>query len=119
MLDFGATFLPDPPVQTFVDRVVRAEELGFRYAWTYDSHILWEEGYIFLALAAAATSRIKLGHCVTNPGIRDPTVTAAGYATLHDISNGRAALGIGRGDSSRRVVGLDPCRSLSSRPPWR
>ena len=32
MLDFGATFLPDPPVQTFVDRVVRAEELGFRYA---------------------------------------------------------------------------------------
>src|SRR6185312_13807244 len=69
---------------------------------------LWEEGYIFLALAAAATSRIKLGHCVTNPGIRDPTVTAAGYATLHDVSDGRAALGIGRGDSSRRVVGLDP-----------
>jgi probable F420-dependent oxidoreductase len=108
MLDFGATFLPDPPVQTFVDRVVAAEELGFRYAWTYDSHILWEEGYIFLALAAAATSRIKLGHCVTNPGIRDPTVTAAGYATLHDVSHGRAVLGIGRGDSSRRVVGLDP-----------
>ena len=76
MLDFGVTFLPDPPVQTFVDRIVRAEELGFRYAWTYDSHILWEEGYILLTLAAAATSRIKLGHCVTNPGIRDPTVTA-------------------------------------------
>jgi probable F420-dependent oxidoreductase len=108
MLDFGVTFLPDPPAQTFVDRVVRAEELGFRYAWTYDSHILWQEGYILLTLAAAATSRIKLGHCVTNPGIREPTVTASAYATLQDISNGRMAMGIGRGDSSRRVVGLDP-----------
>jgi probable F420-dependent oxidoreductase len=108
MLDFGVTFLPDPPAQLFVDRIVRAEELGFRYGWTYDSHILWQDGYITLTLAAAATSRIKLGHCVTNPGIREPTVTASAYATLHDISGGRMAMGIGRGDSSRRVVGLEP-----------
>ncbi len=108
MLDFGVTFLPDPPARVFVDRIVRAEQLGFRYGWTYDSHILWEEGYVFLTLAAAATSTIKLGHCVTNPGIREPTVTASAYATLHDISDGRMVMGIGRGDSSRRVVGLDP-----------
>jgi probable F420-dependent oxidoreductase len=108
MLDFGATFLPDPPARAFVDLMVRAEELGFRYGWTYDSHILWQEGYIFLTLAASATSTIRLGHCVTNPGIRDPTVTASAYATLQDISGGRMVMGIGRGDSSRRVVGLDP-----------
>lgn len=108
MLDFGVTFLPDPPAQVFVDRIVRAEQLGFRYGWTYDSHILWQDGYILLTLAAAATHTIKLGHCVTNPGIREPTVTASAYATLHDISGGRMAMGIGRGDSSRRVVGLDP-----------
>jgi probable F420-dependent oxidoreductase len=108
MLEFGVTFLPDPPAQLFVDRIVRAEQLGFRYGWTYDSHILWQEGYILLTLAAAATSRIKLGHCVTNPGIREPTVTASAYATLQDISGGRMVMGIGRGDSSRRVVGLDP-----------
>jgi probable F420-dependent oxidoreductase len=108
MLDFGATFLPDPPSQRFVELVVRAEQLGFTHAWTYDSHILWEEGYIYLTLAASATSRIRLGHCVTNPGIREPTVTASAYATLQQLSDGRMALGIGRGDSSRRVVGLDP-----------
>ncbi|OLB24365.1 MAG: LLM class F420-dependent oxidoreductase, partial [Actinobacteria bacterium 13_2_20CM_68_14] len=51
-----------------------------------------------------------LGHCVTNPGIRDPTVTASWYATMQDISNGRMVMGIGRGDSSRRVVGLKPVR---------
>src|SRR5207302_3421377 len=110
MLDLGVTFRPDPPAQVFVDRMVRAEELGFRYGWTYDSHILWQEGYMFLTLAAAATSEIKLGHCVTNPGIREPTVTASAYATLQEISDGRMVMGIGRGDSSRRVVGLQPVR---------
>ena len=108
MLDFGVTFLPDPPPQQFVDRIVRAEQFGFRYGWTYDSHILWQDGYIDLTLAAAATSSIKLGHCVTNPGIREPTVTASAYATLQAVSGGRMVMGIGRGDSSRRVVGLDP-----------
>jgi probable F420-dependent oxidoreductase len=108
MLDFGVTLLPDPPAELFVSRIVRAEQLGFRYGYTYDSHILWQEGYVLLTLAAAATSKIKLGHCVTNPGIREPTVTASAYATLHDISGGRMVMGIGRGDSSRRVVGLDP-----------
>lgn len=108
MLDFGVTFLPDPPARQFVERVARAEQLGFRYGWTYDSHILWQEGYVFLTLAAAATSSIRLGHCVTNPGIREPTVTASAYATLQDVSGGRMVMGIGRGDSSRRVVGLEP-----------
>jgi probable F420-dependent oxidoreductase len=110
MLDFGVTLMPDPPYQRFVERVVRAEELGFRYAYTYDSHILWQEGYVFLTLAAAATSEIRLGHCVTNPGIREPTVTASAYATLQEVSDGRMVMGIGRGDSSRRVVGLQPVR---------
>jgi probable F420-dependent oxidoreductase len=87
-----------------------AEGQGFEYAWTYDSHILWQDSYATLAVAAAQTERIKLGHFVTNPGIRDPTITASWYATVHDISNGRMAMGIGRGDSSRRVVGLQPVK---------
>ena len=33
------------------------------------------------ALAAAATDRIKLGHMVTNPGTREPSVTASALAT--------------------------------------
>src|SRR5262245_64811715 len=87
-----------------------AEGQGFEYAWTYDSHILWQESYATLPLAAAQTSKIKLGHFVTNPGIRDPTITASWYATMQDISDGRMVMGIGRGDSSRRVVGLQPVR---------
>src|SRR6266536_4722989 len=110
MLSFGVTVLPDPPSQRMIELMQLAEQHGFEYAWTYDSHILWEESYATLPLAAAQTSRIKLGHFVTNPGIRDPTITASWYATMQDISGGRIAIGIGRGDSSRRVVGLQPVK---------
>ena len=107
-MNFGVTILPDPPSGRFVELVQLAEQAGFTHAWTYDSHILWQDGYAFLTLAGAQTSTIKLGHCVTNPGIREPTVTASAYATMQDITGGRMVMGIGRGDSSRRVVGLKP-----------
>nr|MBA2294538.1 TIGR03842 family LLM class F420-dependent oxidoreductase [Actinomycetota bacterium] len=57
-----------------------------------------------------ATSRMKFGHLVTNPGTREPTVLASLYATLHDISGGRMVMGIGRGDSARRTIGQKPVR---------
>jgi probable F420-dependent oxidoreductase len=109
-LSFGVTVMPDPPYGRLIELFQRAEEHGFEYGWTYDSHILWQESYALLPLAAAQTKRLKLGHCVTNPGIRDPTVTASWYATMQDVSKGRMVMGIGRGDSSRRVVGLKPVK---------
>jgi probable F420-dependent oxidoreductase len=63
-----------------------------------------------MALLADQTSTIKLGHMVTNPAIRDPTVLASAYATLQDISNGRMIMGVGRGDSSVRYVGRQPMK---------
>ena len=107
-LSFGVTVLPDPPYQRLVELIVLAEQLGFDYGWTYDSHVLWQESTPTLALAAQATERIKLGHMVTNPGTREPTVLASAYATLHDISDGRMVMGIGRGDSARRYIGQKP-----------
>jgi probable F420-dependent oxidoreductase len=110
MLSFGVTVLPDPPYTRLVQVLQHADGLGFEYGWTYDSHILWQESYALLAIAGTQTQSIKLGHCVTNPGIRDPTITASWYATMQDITNGRMVMGIGRGDSSRRVVGLKPVK---------
>src|SRR3954449_10546567 len=93
-----------------IELMTLAESHGFEYAWTYDSHVLWQESMPTLALAAAGTSTIKLGHMVTNPGTREPTVLASAYATLHDISNGRMIMGIGRGDSARRYIGQTPVK---------
>ena len=109
-LSFGVTVLPDPPYQRLIDLLVLAEEQGFDYGWTYDSHVLWQESTPILALAAEATDRMKLGHMVTNPGTREPTVVASAYATLHDISDGRMVMGIGRGDSARRYINQKPVR---------
>ena len=72
--------------------------------------MLWQEAIPLLALAADRTSTIKLGHMVTNPGTREPTVLASAYATLHDISDGRMVMGIGRGDSARRYIGQQPVK---------
>ena len=109
-LSFGVTVLPDPPYQRMIELMQLAESHGFEYAWTYDSHVLWQESIPTLALAADRTSRIKLGHMVTNPGTREPTVLASAYATLHDISNGRMVMGVGRGDSAVRYIGRQPMK---------
>ncbi len=109
-LSFGVTVLPDPPYTRFLELIRLAESNGFDYGWTYDSHLLWQESFPLLALAAQATTTMKLGHCVTNPGTREPTVLGSGYATLHDISDGRMAMGIGRGDSARRTIGQQPVK---------
>ena len=110
MLSFGVTVLPDPPYQRLIELMKLAEAQGFEYAWTYDSHVLWQESMPVMALAADQTSKIKLGHMVTNPATRDPTVLASAYATLHDISNGRMIMGVGRGDSAVRYVGRQPMK---------
>ena len=109
-LTFGVTGLPDPPYQRMIELMQLAESHGFEYAWTYDSHVLWQESIPTLALVADRTSKIKLGHMVTNPGTRDPTVLASAYATLHDISNGRMVMASGRGDSAVRYIGRQPVK---------
>jgi probable F420-dependent oxidoreductase len=110
MLRFGVTLLPDPPASRLVELLQLAEANGFEYGWTYDSHVLWQEPYPLLTLAVQGTRTMKLGLNVTNPGTREPTVTASAFATLQDISGGRMVCGIGRGDSSRRVIGLRPAK---------
>ena len=109
-MQFGVTVLPDPPWQRLVELMQLAEQNGFDYGWTYDSHVLWQEPYPLLTLAAMNTERLHLGLNVTNPGTREPTVTASAFATLQDISNGRMIMGIGRGDSARRVIGQQPVK---------
>ena len=108
MLEFAITFKPDMTPERIVNLTRQAEAAGFTYGWSFDSHIIWQEPYPLLALMAANTTRMRLGTCVTNPAVRDPTVTASLFATLNRISGGRMDLGIGRGDSSRRVMGKKP-----------
>ena len=107
-MEFGITLKLDISVERALSLTRQAEGAGFHYGWVFDSHVLWKEPYPLLTLMAVNTKHMRLGPCVTNPRVRDVTVTASLFATLNVISGGRMELGIGRGDSSRRVLGKKP-----------
>jgi probable F420-dependent oxidoreductase len=107
-MQFGFTLKPEHTATETVELARLAEAAGFEYGWLFDSHVLWREPYPLLTLIAEHTERLRLGTCVTNPGTREPSVTASALATLNEISGGRMDLGIGRGDSARRVLGKPP-----------
>ena len=107
-MQFGFTLKPEHSIERTLALTRQAEAAGFDYGWLFDSHVLWRDPYPLLTLMAGATSAMRLGTCVTNPGTREPSVTASALATLDEISGGRMDLGIGRGDSARRVLGKPP-----------
>jgi probable F420-dependent oxidoreductase len=107
-MQFGFTLKPDHSIERTIALTQQAEAAGFEYAWLFDSHVLWRDPYPLLTLMARETTRIRLGTCVTNPATREPSVTASLLAELNEISDGRMDLGIGRGDSARRVLGKPP-----------
>jgi probable F420-dependent oxidoreductase len=107
-MQFGFTLKPDHTIERTLALTRQAEAAGFEHGWLFDSHVLWRDPYPLLTLMAGASDRLRLGTCVTNPGTREPTVTASLLAELDEISGGRMDLGIGRGDSARRVLGKPP-----------
>jgi len=107
-MEFGITIKPDLTIDRIVSLARQAESCGFTYGWIFDSHVIWMEPFPLLTLMAANTKNMRLGTCVTNPAVRDVTVSASLFATLNVLSHGRMQLGIGRGDSSRRVLGKKP-----------
>ena len=107
-MDFGLVLQTDPPAQRVVDRMRAAEDGGFGYGWTFDSHVLWQEPFVIYPRILAATRSMIVGPMVTNPGTRDWSVIASLFATLNDMFGNRTVCGIGRGDSSRRVIGQPP-----------
>ena len=85
-----------------------AESAGYDGLALVDSQNLAGDCYVGLALAARATTRLRLATGVTNPLTRHPAATAAAIAAIQAESGGRAVLGIGRGDSALAHLGYAP-----------
>lgn len=107
-MDFGLVLQTDPPASAVVDLMRRAESAGFRYGWTFDSAVLWQEPFVIHSRILDHTERLIVGPMVTNPTTRAPEVTASTFATLNDMYGNRTVCGIGRGDSAMRVAGRKP-----------
>ena len=85
------------PFERVADLAKTAEDLGFHGFWLQDNPLTTKDPYIGLAIAAQKTSRIALGPAVSNPLIRHHTVIVNSIASLDQISEGRAILGLGNG----------------------
>jgi 5,10-methylenetetrahydromethanopterin reductase len=86
------------------------EDAGWAGFQVVDSQNLSGDPYVALAMAATTTSRLGLATGVTNPVTRHASVTACSIASVQRLSNGRACLGIGRGDSALAHLGRGPAR---------
>ena len=92
------------------DLARRAEAWGFTGLLLADSQSLTADVWVELCLAAAATSRLRVGPGVTNPVTRHLAVTASAAGTPQVESGGRVSLGIGQGDSALSQIGLRALR---------
>lgn len=109
-MQFGITFkgFVDPKRARALVRL--AEHAGFEYCWFYDSHILWRESYMAMAMCMEHTETMRFGPCVTNPNTRDWSLAASMFGSLAHQSGGRFDIGVGRGDSAVRVMGRKPAK---------
>ena len=103
----GAWLKPDG-VQQSIELARTAEQAGFDTIWASEDPDGWD-AFGALAVLGRRTERIHLGTGVTNPYLRHPNLIAASVATLDRSSDGRAFLGLGRGEPDwyRTAFGMD------------
>jgi len=102
--------LPNQSVQHALEMGRRSEEFGFDGIWVADSHSVMRDAYAILAVLATQTSSLQLATGVTHTVTRHPAVLANSWATLQELSEGRAICGIGVGESAVHNLGLKPER---------
>lgn len=98
-MKFGIEFVPYKPLGEIVELAKKSEESGFEYCWITD-HYNNRNVYSFLTSVAQNTKNMMIGPGVTNPYLVHPAVTASAIASIDEISNGRAILGISAGDKT-------------------
>ncbi len=86
----------------------RVEAEGWHGQMFMCSQNLSADPWVQMGVWASATERLKLSTGVTNPFTRNIAVTAGAAATVQAVSQGRAVLGIGRGDSALAYLGHAP-----------
>jgi len=88
-----------------VELVKQVEAAGFDAVWMPDSQLVMSEAYVSLAVFGLETKKVKLGCCATNPFTRDPTVIASAISTINILSQGRAEIAFGAGETGSRPLG--------------
>jgi probable F420-dependent oxidoreductase len=107
MVVFGIEPIAEDP-QQIMKLAELAENYNYDFVWIPESQLIWRELFCCMSLCAQRTTKVKVGSGVANVLTRHPTVLASAISTVNEISNGRAVLGLGRGDSAVRLMGKRP-----------
>ncbi len=95
------------------DHIVLPETIGSRYPFAADGKVTWAtstpylDAMIVLALAAAATERVRLGTAVLVLPLRNPVELAKQAASIDVASRGRLELGVGAGWLAEEFAALN------------
>jgi alkanesulfonate monooxygenase SsuD/methylene tetrahydromethanopterin reductase-like flavin-dependent oxidoreductase (luciferase family) len=112
-MEFGILFTSHPNTETepyphrdvharVTREILRADEIGFDYAWVAEHHFSNQYGimpdvFVYAAYLAALTKRIKIGTAVVTLPLANPLRVVENAAFVDILSGGRFALGLGSG----------------------
>ncbi|MEP4652823.1 MAG: LLM class flavin-dependent oxidoreductase, partial [Ilumatobacter sp.] len=97
----------------YVNSAKEAERLGFDSFWTTEHHFQYEgyevipNGLQISTWIAAQTTKLRFGAMFNVVPQWNPMRLAEDFSTLHNLSGGRAMLGVGRGTVPREVLHLN------------
>lgn len=104
-LKVGVLIIPDLPVAQLVERAVRVEQVGLDSVWVADEKF-YRDPFVTLTAIAAATRRVEIATCVTEPYARHPALIAMAMGTLAELAPGRVIIGMGAGGSGFPPMGV-------------
>jgi alkanesulfonate monooxygenase SsuD/methylene tetrahydromethanopterin reductase-like flavin-dependent oxidoreductase (luciferase family) len=112
-MEFGILFTSHPNTDTepyphrdvhgrVTREILRADELGYDYAWLAEHHFSNEYGimpdvFVYAGYLAALTRRIRIGTAVVTLPLANPLRVAENAAFIDILSGGRFVLGLGSG----------------------
>ena len=107
-MQFGFTLKPEHTVERTIALARQAEGAGFEYGWMFDSPRPLARPVPAADAHRPGDTNAAAGHLRDEPGDARAIGDRIALAVLDEISGGRMDLGIGRGDSARRVLGKPP-----------
>lgn len=96
-------------IKDLVHAGVEAEAMGFDAIWVHDAMMGRRTTAAYcpinaLTAVAAQTETLKLCTGILTPQVRNPVMTAQQWATLYEISEGRAIMGVGMGAGTPTLI---------------
>ena len=96
-------------IQDLVHAGVEAEAMGFDGVWVHDAMMGRRTTAAYcpitaLTAIAGRTRQLRLCTGILTPQVRNPVSTANQWATLYEISEGRAIMGVGMGAGTPTLI---------------